>query len=150
MLLPGPEAQQLATYIGWLMHGVRGGIAAGALFVLPSLVILIALSWLYLTYSHVPAVAGVLYAAYRSGSRALRNTALRVVAALAFLSIFAFDVPFPYIVLAAAFAGWAGARIAPGYFQADAGHASAAAGYGPALIDDHTPIPLHARFRWRR
>ena len=162
MLLPGPEAQQLATYIGWLMHGVRGGIAAGALFVLPSLVILIALSWLYLTYSHVPAVAGVLYgikpavtaivlfAAYRIGSRALRNTALRVVAALAFLSIFAFDVPFPYIVLAAAFAGWAGARFAPGYFQADAGHASAAAWYGPALIDDHTPIPLHARFRWRR
>src|SRR3569623_3805786 len=85
MLLPGPEAQLLATYIGWLMHGVRGGSAAGALFVLPSLGILIALSWLYLTYSHVPAVAGVLYgikpavtaivlfAAYRIGSRALRN-----------------------------------------------------------------------------
>src|SRR5205814_2858286 len=85
MVLPGPEAQQLATYIGWLMHGAWGGIAAGALFVLPSLFILIALTWIYLAFGDVPLVAGILYgmkpavtaiviyAAYRIGSRALTN-----------------------------------------------------------------------------
>lgn len=85
MLLPGPEAQQLATYIGWLMHRTRGGIAAGALFVLPSLFILIALSWVYLRFGNVPVVAGIFYgikpavtalvlhAAHRIGTRALRN-----------------------------------------------------------------------------
>jgi len=88
MLLPGPEAQQLATYIGWLMHGVRGGVMAGVLFVLPSLFVLIALTWIYLAFGNVPAVAGMLYgikpavtaivvfAAYRIGSRALKNGAL--------------------------------------------------------------------------
>ena len=90
MVLPGPEAQQLATYIGWLMHGVRGGVTAGVLFVLPSLLILIALSWIYLAYGNVPAVAGILYgikpavtaivlfAAYRIGSRALKNNDLSI------------------------------------------------------------------------
>jgi chromate transporter len=100
MVLPGPEAQQLATYIGWLMHGVWGGIAAGVLFVLPSLFILIALTWIYLAFGDVSAVAGVLYgikpavtaivlfAAFRIGSKALTNNVLRVIAILAFLSIF--------------------------------------------------------------
>ena len=107
MVLPGPEAQQLATYIGWLMHRTWGGVIAGALFVLPSLVLLIALSWLYLAYGDVPAVAGILYgikpavvaivlhAAWRIGSRALKRPVLWVIAALAFVAIFAFAVPFP-------------------------------------------------------
>src|SRR5437773_1579635 len=101
MVLPGPEAQQLATYIGWLMHGVRGGIAAGALFVLPSLFILIALSWVYVAYGSVPLVAAILYgikpavtaivlfAAWRIGSRALKNALLWLIAAAAFAAIFA-------------------------------------------------------------
>src|ERR1051325_5663068 len=117
MVLPGPEAQQLATYIGWLMHGAQGGIAAGALFVLPSLFILIALTWIYTAYGDVPIVAGILYgmkpavtaivvyAAYRIGSRALTNAALWSIAAGAFIAIFAFHVPFPYIVLAAGIVG---------------------------------------------
>jgi chromate transporter len=107
MVLPGPEAQQLATYIGWLMHRGRGGIAAGALFVLPSLFILIALSWIYIAFGHVPIVAGVFFglkpavaalvvhAAHRIGSRALKNRWMWAIAALAFVAIFAFDVPFP-------------------------------------------------------
>ena len=107
MLLPGPEATQLATYIGWLMHRTWGGLVAGILFVLPSLVVLIALSWLYLAYGNVPVVAGVLYgikpavvaivlhAAWRIGSRALKHPVLWVIAAAAFVAIFAFDVPFP-------------------------------------------------------
>ena len=109
MVLPGPEAQQLATYIGWLMHGVWGGIAAGVLFVLPSLFILIALTWIYLSYGDVTAVEGILYgikpavtaivvfAAYRIGSRALKNNVLRAMAALAFIAIFVLHIPFPYI-----------------------------------------------------
>ncbi|HLQ27039.1 MAG TPA: chromate transporter, partial [Acidiferrobacterales bacterium] len=107
MVLPGPEAQQLATYIGWLMHGVKGGIVAGGLFVLPSVFILIALTWIYLAFGNVPAVAGILYgmkpavtaivlfAAYRIGSRALTNGALWAIAAAAFVAIFALNVPFP-------------------------------------------------------
>ncbi len=100
MVLPGPEAQQLATYIGWLMFGVRGGIVAGVLFVLPSLFILSALTWIYLTYGDVPAVEGILYgikpavtaivlfAAYRIGSKALSNNVLKVLAVLAFIAMF--------------------------------------------------------------
>ncbi|MEA3277536.1 MAG: chromate transporter, partial [Pseudomonadota bacterium] len=129
MVLPGPEAQQLATYIGWLMHGTLGGIMAGVLFVLPSLAILIALTWIYLVYGDVPVVAGVLYgikpavtaivvfAAYRIGSRALRNGVLRAMAAAAFVAIFALHVPFPYIVLAAGVIGYLGGRIAPDKFK---------------------------------
>ncbi len=162
MVLPGPEAQQLATYIGWLMHGVWGGIAAGVLFVLPSLFILIGLTWIYLVYGDVPAVEGILYgikpavtaivvfAAYRIGSRALKNNVLRAMAVLAFIAIFAFDVPFPYIVLMAGIIGYLGSRIAPEKFQAGGHHGSSQDSYGPALIDDDTPIPDHARFKWSR
>lgn len=158
MVLPGPEAQQLATYIGWLMHRSLGGIVAGALFVLPSLFILIALSWIYLRFGQVPLVAGVfaglkpavtalvLHAAWRIGSRALRNRWMAAIAALAFVAIFAFDMPFPAIVLAAGVIGWLGARKAPQVFAPGGGHADASASYGPALIDDHTPTPPHARF----
>ena len=158
MLLPGPEAQQLATYIGWLMHRTWGGIVAGALFVLPSLFILIALSWIYLRFGDVPLVAGiffglkpavtalVLHAAHRIGMRALKNRWMWVIAAVSFIAIFAFDTPFPAIVLAAGLVGHFGARRWPQVFALGGGHGSAKASYGPALIDDHTPTPAHARF----
>jgi chromate transporter len=161
MVLPGPEAQQLATYIGWLMHRTWGGIVAGGLFVLPSLFVLIALSWVYLAYGDVPAIAGVLYgikpavtaivlfAAYRIGSRVLKNRLLWAIAAAAFVAIFALNVPFPAIVVAAGVAGFVGGRLAPDRFRAGGGHA-AARRTGPALIDDSTPVPQHARFSWRR
>ena len=162
MVLPGPEAQQLATYIGWLMHGVWGGIAAGVLFVMPSLFILMGLTWVYLVYGDVPAVAGVLYgikpavtaivvfAAYRIGSRALKNNVLRMMAVLAFVAIFAFDIPFPYIVLMAGIIGYVGSRVAPDKFRAGGHHGSSKDSWGPALIDDDTPAPEHARFKWSR
>lgn len=160
MVLPGPEAQQLATYIGWLMHRTWGGIVAGALFVLPSLLVLIALSWVYLAFGEVAWVAGLFYgikpavtaivvqAAHRIGSRALKNAWLWAVAAASFVAIFALNVPFPAIVAAAALIGYVGGRLAPQHFQVGGGHAAAKAGFGPALIDDDTPTPPHARFRW--
>ena len=162
MVLPGPEATQLATYIGWLMHKTRGGVIAGTLFVLPSLFILIALAWIYMAYGDVPAIAGVLYgikpavtaivvyAAYRIGSRALKNLALWLVAAAAFVAIFAFDVPFPYIVLGAGIIGYIGGRVAPDKFAIGGGHGAAEKRYGAALIDDDTPTPAYARFTWPR
>jgi len=158
MLLPGPEAQQLATYIGWLLHRTWGGIAAGALFVLPSLALLIALSWLYVEFGDVPLVAGVFYgikpavtaivlhAAYRIGSRTLHDAWLWAIAAAAFVAIFALRVPFPAIVAAAALIGIAGARIAPQRFSAGGARAARQTAYGPALIDDTTPAPPHARY----
>ena len=158
MLLPGPEAQQLATYIGWLMHRTRGGLVAGALFVLPSLFILIALSWVYLAYGKLPVVSGVFYglkpavtalvvhAAHRIGTRALKNGWLWGIAAAAFVAIFALDAPFPLIVLAAAAIGHVGGRWAPQVFTVGGGHGAAKQSYGPALIDDDTPTPPHARF----
>jgi len=158
MLLPGPEAQQLAIYIGWLLHRTWGGIVAGALFVLPSLFILIALSWIYLRFGDVPLVAGlfyglkpavtalVLHAAHRIGTRALKNRWMWGIAAASFVAIFAFDTPFPAIVLGAALIGHFGAQRWPAVFALGGGHGSAKQGYGPALIDDHTPTPAHARF----
>jgi chromate transporter len=162
MVLPGPEAQQLATYIGWLMHRTLGGIVAGGLFVLPSLLILIGLSWIYLAYGNAPLVAGILYgikpavtaivlfAAYRIGSRALKNGVLWGIAAVAFIAIFAFDLPFPLIVLGAGLAGWIGGRVAPGKFATGGAHGKADKIPGAALIDDDTPTPEHARFSWPR
>ena len=160
MLLPGPEAQQLAIYLGWLMHRTWGGVIAGLLFILPSLFLLILLSWIYLSYGHLPAVAGVLYgikpavtaivlfAAHRIGSRALKNSLLWLIAGLAFLAIFALHAPFPLIVLIAASLGAIGGRFAPDKFAMGGGHTAAKHHYGPALIDDDTPIPEHAKFRW--
>lgn len=162
MLLPGPEAQQLATYIGWLMHRTWGGVVAGVLFVLPSLFILIGLSWVYMAWGDVPVVAGLFYgikpavtaivvqAAHRIGSRALKSNWLWGIAAASFVAIFALNVPFPAIVAAAALAGYVGGRLAPHKFQAGGGHGKAAHTFGPALIDDHTPTPEHATFRWSR
>ena len=162
MVLPGPEAQQLATYIGWLMHGAWGGIVAGVLFVMPSLFILSGLTWVYLVYGDVPAVEGILYgikpavtaivvfAAYRIGSRVLKNNVLRTMAVLAFIAIFAIDIPFPYIVLMAGVIGYVGSHIAPDKFRAGGHHGESKDSYGPALIDDDTPAPAHARFKWSR
>ncbi len=160
MVLPGPEAQQLATYIGWLMHRTWGGIIAGVLFVLPSLFILIALSWLYIAFGDVPLVAGLFYgikpavtaivvhAAHRIGSRALKNNVLWAIAAASFVAIFAMNVPFPAIVIGAALIGYVGGRISPDHFKTGGGHGKANKSFGPALIDDDTPTPEHARFRW--
>ena len=162
MVLPGPEAQQLATYIGWLMHRTWGGVVAGALFVLPSLAMLIGLSWVYAAWGDLPLVAGlffgikpavtaiVLQAAHRIGSRALKNNALWGIAGASFVAIFALNVPFPAIVLAAAVVGDVGGRLAPAWFSAGGGHGNADKSYGPAVIDDHTPTPAHARFKLTR
>jgi len=162
MVLPGPEAQQLAIYIGWLLHKTRGGIVAGVLFVLPSLFILIALSWVYIAFGEVPLIAGifhgikpavtaiVVHAAHRIGSRALKNNVLWAIAAASFVAIFALNVPFPFIVLGAAAMGFFGGRMAPDIFKVGGGHGSASKFFGAALIDDHTPTPEHALFLWRR
>jgi len=158
MVLPGPEAQQLATYIGWLMHRTWGGIVAGGLFVLPSLFILIALSWIYMAWGNVPAIAGMLYgikpavtaivvfAALRIGSRALKNAALWAIAAAAFVAIFALKAPFPLIVIGAGIIGYFGGRLKPALFAIGGGHGAAGTSHGPAIIDDNTPVPGHARF----
>lgn len=161
MMLPGPEAQQLATYIGWLMHGIKGGICAGVLFVLPSLLILIALSYVYFQWGHLPllqsVLAGikpavtaiVLFAAWRIGQRTLHNRILKSVALLAFAGIFIVQLPFPLIIALAAICGWLLARYRPDTFKTSSAHASALRS-GPALIDDHTPLPAHAQFNaWR-
>ncbi|AKU24233.1 chromate efflux transporter [Massilia sp. NR 4-1] len=162
MLLPGPEATQLAVYIGWLMHKTRGGIIAGTLFILPSLLIMMALSWIYLAYGSVPLIAGILYglkpavvaivlaAAWRVGSRTLRNGALAAIAVLAFIAIALLHLPFPAIVAAAALAGWLGGRWRPIWFQLAPAQATGPQHHGPALIDDATPTPPHARFSNRR
>lgn len=159
MLLPGPEAQQLATYMGWLMHRTWGGIVAGVLFVLPGLFFLIALSWVYIAFGDVPLVAGLFYgikpavtavvvhAVHRIGSRALKNNLMWTIAAASFVAIFALNVPFPIIVASAALIGYVGGRVAPDKFKVG-GHGSSGKSYGPALIDDDTPTPQHAVFRW--
>lgn len=169
MLLPGPEAQQLATYIGWLMHRSWGGIIAGALFVLPSLFILIGLSWIYVAFGSVPWVAGLLYgikpavaaivlqAVHRIGSRTLKHPAkvplLWLVAVGSFVAIALLDVPFPWVVLVAALTGWLGAKFVPAQFAATGGHGGgkhADEPHRPCIIDDDTPTPEHARFRKTR
>jgi chromate transporter len=162
MVLPGPEAQQLAIYIGWLMHKTAGGIVAGVLFVLPSLLILIVLSWVYIAFGELPVVAGLFYgikpavtaivlqAAHRIGSRALKNNLLWAIAAASFVAIFALNVPFPVIVLVAAVVGYVGGRVMPEWFKVGGGHAASQQSFGAALIDDDTPTPEHAQFRWYR
>ena len=161
MVLPGPEAQQLATYLGWLMHRTLGGVVAGVLFVLPSLVILILLSWLYVAFGETSWLAGLFYgmkpaviaivvqATHRIGSRTLKNPWLWGLAGAAFVATLSGHVPFPVVVMAAAALGWLGGRIAPEKFQISGGH-KAEKSYGLAIIDDGTPTPAHAWFRWSR
>jgi chromate transporter len=163
MVLPGPEAQQLATYLGWLMHRTWGGVAAGLLFVLPSLLLLVGLSWAYVTWGHTPAAAGVLWgikpvvvalvlqAAHRMGTRTLLHPVLVGLAVAAWVALWAGQAPFPAVLLGAALVGAALGRWYPQGLARPHGHPAArAVGQGPALIDDDTPTPEHARFRWPR
>lgn len=160
MLLPGPEAIQLAIYISWLMHGVKGAVLAGILFFMPAFMLLSLLAGVYLAWGDVPLVQGifygirpavvavVLFAAWRIGSKALKNEVLWGMAALAFIGIFFFDIGFPWIVLAAAILGAIGGKLMPHKFKGGGGHGASNKEYGPALIDDHTPTPAHAKFSW--
>ena len=162
MVLPGPEAQQLVTYIGWLMHRSWGGILAGTLFVLPSLLILIGLSWVYLTYGQVPWIAAiffgikpavtaiVLHAAVRIGKRTIHNQALQWIALGSFLAIFILNLSFPIIVLLAAAIGYWGGKRYPEYFQQSGHNNKAVKSYGKAIIDDDTPTPAHAQFHYQK
>lgn len=166
MLLPGPEAQQLATYMGWLMHRTWGGVAAGVLFVLPSLLLLIALSGLYMAFGKLPLMTSILWgikpavaaivlqAVHRMAGKIMKNPAkapvLPALAAMSFIAISWLHVPFPAVVLAAAICGWFGQRWFPGQFSGAGGHAVAglaAHDRAAAWIDDDTPPPVHARFR---
>ncbi len=134
MLLPGPEAQQLATYIGWLMHGLRGGLIAGILFILPGAVSILTLSWIYAAYQKTvmvealffglkPAVLAIVFeAVLRIGKRVLKNKAMVVVAAVSFIAIFFFSVPFPLLVLTAGIVGYIGGKVAPDWFIVLKGH----------------------------
>ena len=135
MLLPGPEAQQLATYIGWLLHKTKGGLIAGTLFVLPGFVAILALSYAYALLGNVPLIEGLFFglkaavlaswsqAVVRLGARALRNRVMLGLAAAAFLAIFVLDAPFPAIVAAAGLAGYFGGRAGLAAFQGGGGHA---------------------------
>ena len=165
MLLPGPEAQQLAIYIGWLLHRNIGGIIAGAFFVIPSIFILLALSYIYAAYGNVPAVAGMLSgfkpvvvaivveAILKIGSRALKRWVHFVIAAAAFIAIYFFHIPFPLIVLAAAIVGFIGSRALPRLFAAKQGetkklvstpgHTSESGFKARPVIDDDGPPPAH-------
>jgi chromate transporter len=137
MLLPGPEAQQLATYLGWRLHGAKGGIAAGALFVLPSMFILFGLSWLYMAGGHLPWLAAVFHgllaaviavvaeAVLRIGRKALKSPTLWGMAAASFTAVHFFRISFVFIILAAALLGFIGNRLYPRQFPAGKGHGSA-------------------------
>jgi chromate transporter len=155
MLLPGPEAQQLATYIGWLMHRWPGAIMAGGLFVLPGVIAIMALSCVYAAFGQMPIIAAlffglkaavlaiVLQAVHRVGSRALRTGAMIALAAVAFVAIFFSHVPFPVVVLAAAIIGFAGAHIGSSAFVVGEGHGSGTAGTAGSLLGEE--LPEHAR-----
>jgi chromate transporter len=160
MLLPGPEATQIAIYISWLLHGLRGALVAGVLFFLPSFVLLSLLAGIYLSFGDVPAVQGIFYgikpavvavvvfAAWRIGSRSIKNGVLLGIAALAFVGIFFFKIDFPWIVLAAGILGAIGGKLMPAKFRSGGAHGASHREYGPALIDDDTPPPAHAKFSW--
>ncbi|TRC71385.1 chromate efflux transporter [Mesorhizobium sp. WSM4310] len=158
MLLPGPEAQQLAIYIGWLLHKTKGGLVAGSLFVLPGVVAIMALSWIYAIFGNVGAVqalffglkaavlAVVLEAVVRIGKRALRNNVMVALAAAAFVAIFFFRLPFPLIILTAAVIGYIGGRAGLAPFMAGNGHGKVG---GKQVADADTALgedtPAHAR-----
>ncbi len=155
MLLPGPEAQQLATYIGWLMHRTTGGIIAGGLFILPGVVAIMGLSWIYALYGHVGVVAGLFFglkaavlaivveALIRVGRRALRNSVLRGFAAAGFVALFFFSAPFPLVIMAAGVVGYIGARAG---LPAFAGGAPAP-GDSESLLGEATPAHARASLR---
>jgi len=166
MLLPGPEAMQLATYLGWLMHGAAGGLIAGGLFVIPSVFVLTALASLYALWGQLPLLASVfavlkpavlaivLMAAWRIGRRTLRTPLLGALAIAGFLALAAFDVPYPLVVIGAGVVGLLAARLQPSLLLAARPHGLTAeqTERDPtgALHDDHTTSPEHARFSRRR
>jgi chromate transporter len=159
MLLPGPEAQQLATYIGWLMHRTLGGIMAGVLFVVPGVIAIMALSYIYAAWGNVPVVAALFFglkaavlaivieAVVRIGKRALKNQMMIALAAIAFAGIFFFNVPFPAIVFGAACVGFVAGSMGLAQFQSNGGHGPAAGKDKAALVDNMLgeTIPEHAR-----
>jgi len=158
MLLPGPEAQQLAVYIGWLLHRTKGGLVAGTLFILPGFLSILALSYVYVIYGNVPVVEGlffglkaavlaiVLHAVQRIGKRALKNNTMLAIAAASFVAIFLFGAPFPLIILAAGVIGYLGGRAGLSAFKIGGGHG---VGSGRALSDADSAlgegVPMHAR-----
>src|SRR5688572_8920589 len=163
MLLPGPEAQQLAVYIGWLMHRTAGGVIAGTLFVLPGLVAIMALSWIYVLYGQLTVVSGmffglkaavlaiVIQAVVRVGSRALKNRLMLTLAATAFIAIFVFDVPFPVIVLAAGLIGFSGGAAGRAEFVVGGGHTirgAAALSDADSLLGEEPPPHTRPTLRW--
>ncbi|WP_336489464.1 chromate efflux transporter [Methylobacterium nigriterrae] len=156
-LLPGPEAQQLATYVGWLMHGTRGGIVAGGPFVVPGIIAIMGLSWVYALYGNVGLVAGLFFglkaavlaivaqAVLRIGRRALKSRAMIGLAAASFVAIFFLNVPFPLIVLTAGLIGYFGGRQGLPQFQVGGGHdASGKDDGGPYLLGDDELPQEHA------
>jgi chromate transporter len=157
MLLPGPEAQQLATYIGWLMHRTVGGIMAGVLFVVPGIIAIMALSYVYAGYGNVPAIAAVFFglkaavlaivleAVFRIGKRSLKNNVMRALAAAAFVGIFFFNTPFPIIIFGAALIGFVGASTGAAAFQLKGRHGNGKqdAGVVDSLLGDE--LPDHTR-----
>ena len=159
MLLPGPEAQQLAVYTGWLLNGTRGGIVAGGLFVLPGMLALLLLSAVYVAFGTTTAVTAlfaglapavlaiVAQAVIRVGKRALAHPALVLLAVAAFLSLAVFGVAFPIVIGAAALVGWVLGRVAPHTVRTGAGHGAAMDGPAPLIPDDalHTERPSGRR-----
>ena len=162
MVLPGPEAQQLATYLGWLMHRTWGGVVAGVLFIFPSLILIVLLSWIYMVYGDTTIVAGIFYgikpavtvlviqASYRIGSRTLRNPWLWAIALLSFFALFVLSLPFPLIITLAAVIGWLGGTLSPATFSVQHANSAPKNALTTAIIDDHTPRPLHTQFSYPR
>jgi chromate transporter len=162
-LLPGPEAQQLATYIGWLMHRTKGGLVAGTLFVLPGLIAIMALSWIYVLFGNVTLVQGLFFglkaavlvivveAVLRVGKRALKNNTTRGLAAIAFIALFFFNVPFPVIVLGAGIVGYIGGRVGMRDFLGAGGHGASGANQladEDSLLGQETPEHARPNPRW--
>lgn len=162
-LLPGPEAQQLAIYIGWLMHRTRGGLVAGTLFVLPGLLAIMALSWVYVLLGKVTLVQGLFFglkaavlvivveAVLRVGKRALKNNTMRGLAAAAFLALFLYDVPFPIVILVAGLIGYVGGRAGSPAFLAGGGHGKVGdrqVADADSLLGEETPAHAKPNVRW--
>lgn len=162
MLLPGPEAQQLAIYIGWLLHKTKGGLVAGILFVLPGFLSILALSYIYVIFGNVRVVEGlffglkaavlavVLQAVVRIGKRALKNRVMVLIAVSAFIAIFAFRVPFPLIILTAGIVGCVGGRAGSSLFQVGGGHGASGPGLADqdSLLGEQTPAHARPNLKW--
>ncbi len=160
MLLPGPEAQQLATYIGWLMHRTWGGIIAGGLFVLPGAILMMALAWGYLTFGNTtilqavlwgikPAVVAlVLFAVYRIASKSLNHAVWWALALASFVAVTFLKIGFPWVVAGAALVGWITGELRPNWISGGQSEGRAKV-HAPAVIDDESATPPHAHFSWR-